>query len=231
MDVDVAVAAELFADRTRADVIAALLDGRALTAGELARVTGVSAQTISTHLRRLLDGAIVAVEPQGRHRYYRLASEHAGAAFEALASLSPARPVRSLRQSRISTELRFARTCYDHLAGSVAVQLTEALLREETVIEQGGKYVLSEKGQARLTAFGCDVPDLYRARRSFAHPCLDWSERRHHIAGAVGAALLARMQKLGWASRSPGSRAVRIHHSGIEGIAETFNCSIKAPTH
>ena len=120
-----AAAAGLFADRTRADLVAALLDGRALTAGELARATDVSAATASTHLRRLLDAGVLAVEAQGRHRYYRLVDERAANAFESLAALAPVRPVRSLRQSRVAVELRVARTCYDHLAGQVAVLLAD----------------------------------------------------------------------------------------------------------
>lgn len=222
MDVDVAAAAGLFADRTRAEVVAALLDGRALTAGELARTAGVSAQTVSTHLRRLLDAELIAVEAQGRHRYYRLADERAARAFEALAALAPVRPVRSLQQSRVAVELRLARTCYDHLAGKLAVQLASALVTDGVLTQADGSYTLSGSGGRRLSAFGLDIATLERTRRSFAHPCLDWSERRHHVAGALGAALLDRMVELGWLGRSPGSRAVRIHETGRHGLLESF---------
>ncbi len=226
MDVDVASAAGLFADRTRADVVAALLDGRALTAGELARAADVSAQTVSAHLRRLLDAGLVAVEAQGRHRYYRLADERAGRAFEALAVLAPERPVRSLRQSRIAADLRLARTCYDHLAGAVAVALTETLTDRALLLEDHGSYRLQPQGKELLGGLGLDLDTLERTRRSFAHPCLDWSERRHHVAGALGAGLLARMVDLGWVSRQPASRAVRLHDVGRQGLSEVFGCEV-----
>lgn len=226
MDVDVASAAGLFADRTRADVVAALLDGRALTAGELARAAGVSAQTVSAHLRRLLDAELVAVEAQGRHRYYRLADERAGRAFEALAVLAPVRPVRSLRQSRIAADLRLARTCYDHLAGAVAVALADTLTDRALLVEDHGTYRLQPQGKELLDGLGLDLDTLERTRRSFAHPCLDWSERRYHVAGALGAGLLARMVDLGWVSRRPASRAVRLHDVGRQGLLEVFDCEV-----
>jgi DNA-binding transcriptional ArsR family regulator len=226
MDVDVAAAARLFADPTRADVLAALLDGRALTAGELARATGVSAQTVSAHLRRLLDARLVAVQAQGRHRYYHLADDRAGRAFEALAALAPVRPARSLRQSRIAADLRMARTCYDHLAGAVAVHLADSLTRHGVLAVDQGRYRLGPAGTAVLTSFGLDMSSIALARRSLAHPCLDWSERRHHVAGALGAALLTRMTDLGWISPHPASRAVRLHETGRQGLSEIFGCEL-----
>ncbi|MEV6595567.1 helix-turn-helix domain-containing protein [Actinoplanes sp. NPDC051346] len=230
MDVDVAAVAGLLADRTRADTVAALLDGRALTSGELARATGVSPQTISSHLRRLLDAGLLAVETQGRHRYYRLIDVRVGRAFEALAALAPVRQVRSLRQSRIAAELRLARTCYDHLAGKVAVLLTNALHETHILVRADDTYVLGKNGTPRLTDFGLDIETLRRTRRAFALPCLDWSERRHHIAGAVGAALLTRMLELGWLSRHPNSRAVRIEETGRRGLMEVFGCDLLIDT-
>ncbi|GGK98306.1 transcriptional regulator [Sphaerisporangium melleum] len=226
MDVDVAAAAGLFSDRTRADVVAALLDGRALTAGELARLAGVSAPTVSSHLRRLLDAGLLAVETQGRHRYYRLSDERVGRAFEALAALAPVRPVRSLRQSRGAEALRTARTCYDHLAGRVAVLLAEALIEEAVLVRHADGYTLGAAGEERLTAFGLDVAALGRSRRSFAHPCLDWSERRHHVAGALGAALLTHMIDLGWLDRHPRNRAVRIRPAARQGLSQAFGCDL-----
>jgi DNA-binding transcriptional ArsR family regulator len=233
MDVDVAAAAGLFADRTRADLVAALLDGRALTAGELARTTDVSAATASTHLRRLLDAGVLAVEAQGRHRYYRLIDERAANAFESLAALAPVRPVRSLRQSRVAVEMRVARTCYDHLAGQVAVLLADRCVETGVVTMGEHGFALGDHGTERLTAFGLDLDELRRARRSFAHPCLDWSERRHHVAGALGAAMLSRMVELGWLTRRAHHRAVRVEPAGRRGLLEVFGCdlaAIDAPT-
>ncbi|MFI5842465.1 ArsR/SmtB family transcription factor [Catenuloplanes sp. NPDC051500] len=222
MDADVAAAAGLFADRTRASVIAALLDGRSLTAGELARSCDVSAATISAHLRRLLDAGLVAVSAQGRHRYYRLADERAGRAFEALAVLAPVLPVRSLRQSRAAASLRAARTCYDHLAGHAGVRLAEALV-SRGILGPGGFALLAP---AELTSFGVDVAAAERSRRSFAHPCLDWSERRHHLAGALGAALLDRLVTLEWLVRDRSSRAVRVTDAGHDGLRSRFGCDL-----
>jgi DNA-binding transcriptional ArsR family regulator len=224
MDVDVASAAGLFADRTRASVIAALLDGRTFTAGELACAADVSAPTVSAHLSRLLDAGLVAVEAQGRHRYYRLADERAGRAFEALAALAPQRPVRSLRQSRLSVELRFARTCYDHLAGAVAVRLADALVERAVLVAAPNGYRIGPRGGPVLADFGIDLAAMEKTRRSFAHPCLDWSERRPHVAGALGAILLVRMIDLGWLSRQPTSRAVNVNDTGHNGLLTVFGC-------
>ncbi len=221
-----AAAAELFADATRAGVVAALLDGRALTAGELARTTGVSAQTVSAHLGRLRSAGILAVEAQGRHRYYRLVDERAGRAFEALAAFTPVRPVRSLRQSNIAADLRFARTCYDHLAGALAVAITDALVRCEAIVAADGYYRLGAAGGDLFTSLGVPLDMLRRARRSFAHPCLDWSERRHHLAGALGAGLLAALGERGWVSRRPTSRAVALHTTGREGLVALLGCTL-----
>lgn len=219
-------AAGLFADATRAGVVAALLDGRALTAGELARLTAVSPQTVSAHLGRLRSAGIIEVQAQGRHRYYRLVDERAGRAFEALAALAPIRPVRSLRQSRIAAELRLARTCYDHLAGASAVAVTDALLRCEAIVAADGCYHLGPTGTDTFSALGVPLDAVGRARRSFAHPCLDWSERRHHLAGALGAGLLAALSERGWVSRRPTSRAITIHPNGRDGLATLLGCTL-----
>ena len=226
MDVDVAAAAGLFADPTRAAIVASLLDGRALTAGELASTSGVSAPTVSSHIRRLLDAGIIALDAQGRHRYYRLADERTARAFEALAALAPIRPVRSLRESRIAVELRWARTCYDHLAGTVAVALADTLVGDRVIVVSDGRYQLGPGPSTALVEFGIDLGATARTRRSFAHPCLDWSERRHHVAGALGAALLVRMVDLGWVSRHPNSRAVVVHPSGRKGGEESLGCAL-----
>lgn len=220
-----ATAAELFADRTRAELVAALLDGRALAAGELARAAGVSAPTVSAQLRRLLEADIITVETQGRHRYYRLTDARVGQAFEALAALAPTRPVHSLRQSRASAALHRARTCYDHLAGKIAIRLTNCLLQRQVLEQHEDTYVLGDNSED-LTAFGLDLPALTKARRSFAHPCLDWSERHYHLAGTLGAALLTRMTELGWLNRHPSNRAVTITAPGHRGLREAFGCDL-----
>ena len=176
---DFAPVAALLADRARAAMLTALLDGRPLAAGELARAAGVSAQTASAHLGRLLDGGFVTVVKQGRHRYYRLRGREVAHVIEALSRISPAVEVRSLRHSRDARRLHEARTCYDHLAGAAGVALFAALV-DGGLIEPDGEaaFEVTEKGEERLAALGLDVAALRRARRRFAWQCLDWTERR-----------------------------------------------------
>jgi DNA-binding transcriptional ArsR family regulator len=210
VDVDVAPVAALFADRTRAAALALLVGGRAHTAGELARAAGVPASTMTGHLTRLLDAGALAVEAQGRHRYYRLADPRLAAVFEALAAAAPQPPPRSLPAWRHDRDLRHARTCYDHLAGEVAVALTAALVDRGGLTRTGEAYALSDAGADRLTAAGVDVAGSRRARRRFAYPCLDWSERTAHLGGALGAAVLTAARDAGWVTARPGSRAVTV---------------------
>jgi DNA-binding transcriptional ArsR family regulator len=193
MEADLAGVAALLADPARAAMLDRLLAGRALSAGELARGAGVTAPTASAHLRRLLDGGLVAVEAQGRHRYYRLAGPPVAEAVEALARLARPLPVRSLRQSQRAEALRFARTCYDHLAGVVGVAAAAALERDGALRPAGGRdYELTAAGERLLGGLGVDVAAVARRRRAFARRCLDWTERAPHLSGALGAALLER---------------------------------------
>jgi DNA-binding transcriptional ArsR family regulator len=271
-DVDVVPAASLLAEPTRAAMLTALLDDRPLAAGELARIAGVSPATASAHLARLLGGGMVTVIRQGRHRYYRLAGPEIAAAMEAIARLSPAIPVRSLRQSQDATALAQARTCYDHLAGRAGVALLEALLARGLLApaldggwpangaghagrhlgpagdgHPGGgrsasgtrladtsapqadglpdRFEVTAAGFATFSSFGLDIETLKRARRRFAGACLDWTERKPHLNGALGAAVTARLLGLGWIERGPRRRAVRITPAGAEGLAATFGYS------
>ncbi|MER7546257.1 ArsR/SmtB family transcription factor [Actinomadura sp.] len=222
---DFAPVAALLADRARAAMLTALLDGRPLAAGELARTAGVSAQTASAHLGRLLDAGFVTVVKQGRHRYYRLRSGEVAQVIEALSRISPPVRVRSLRQSKDARRLREARTCYDHLAGAAGVALFAALV-DGGLIEPDGEdaFEVTEKGEERLAALGLDVAALRRARRRFAWRCLDWTERRPHLNGALGAALTDRMIELGWFERGPTRRALAVTEKGLAGLADTFGC-------
>jgi len=196
------------------------VSGEALAAGELARAAGVGAATASEHLSRLCGGGFVTVVPTGRHRYFRLASPDVAHALEALALVSPARPVRSLRQSRLDAATAFARTCYDHLAGVVGVAVHDALVGDGALAPAAGGYEVTSDGQARLAAWGVDVPAARRTRRAFARACLDVSERRPHLAGALGAVLCGRMLELGWfVRRRRGERALRLTEAGRRGLA------------
>lgn len=193
----------------------------ALTAGELARFAGILPQTASTHLAKLVEGGLLMLTAQGRHRYYRLASGEVAHALEALAVIAPPAKVRSLRASLIAEQLRIARTCYDHLAGKLGVQLTQALVEAEVLRlqEQERRYQVTDKGEQFLARFGLDLEKLQQQRRAFATPCLDWSERRSHLGGALGAALMERLFQLGWVESLAVSRVVRLTKSGQKGLS------------
>ncbi|MEU7938588.1 ArsR/SmtB family transcription factor [Microbispora bryophytorum] len=223
-DADIAPVAALIADGARAAMLTALLDGRALAAGELARIAGVSAPTASSHLARLLDGGLVTVVKQGRHRYYRLAGPDVARTLEVLARISGRVAVRSLRQSRQARLLREARSCYDHLAGRVGVELYDALVREGGLIEADGGCLLTASGAQALTELGVDVDRVRRARRRFAPDCLDWLERRPHLGGALGAAVLDRLLAREWLVRGTVPRALRLTGTGREGLERIFGC-------
>jgi DNA-binding transcriptional ArsR family regulator len=223
--VDFAPVAALLADRARAAMLTALLDGRPLAAGELARAAGVSAPTASAHLGRLLDGGFVTVVKQGRHRYYRLRSDEVAQVIEAMARIGRPVEVRSLRQSRDARRLHEARTCYDHLAGAAGVALFAALLDGDLIEPDGAEaFEVTEKGEERLGVLGLDVAALRKARRRFAWQCLDWTERRPHLNGALGAALTDRMIELGWFERGTTRRALVVTEAGLAGLADTFGC-------
>ena len=223
-DPDIAPVAALLADSARAAMLTALLDGRALAAGELARLAGVSAATASAHLARLLSGGLVTVVSQGRHRYYRLAGHEVATALEALALLGARRPVRSLRQSRQALALSDARTCYDHLAGRAGVALLDALIGSGALRagERTADFAVTAHGAAALAEFGVDIRALRRSRRRLAVSCLDWTERRPHLGGALGAAITARLLALGWIEPGASSRAVLVTAAGRDRLAATF---------
>jgi DNA-binding transcriptional ArsR family regulator len=226
---DIAPVAALLADPARAAMLGALFGGSALAAGELSRVAGISPATASAHLARLLDGGLVTATRQGRHRYYRLAGHEVASVLEAISQISPVRPVRSLRQSREAAALAQARTCYDHLAGRAGVALFDALMRDG-VLTGGGTgqdaaYEVTAEGVDKLADFGVDVAEVRRSRRRFAGACLDWTQRRPHLNGALGAAVTGRLLDLGWIARGTSRRAVRVTEPGLVGLAATFGWS------
>jgi DNA-binding transcriptional ArsR family regulator len=233
-DTDIAGAAALIADPSRAAILRALLSGRPLAAGELARLAGISAATASFHLAKLLDGGMIAVARQGRHRYYRLAGHQVAAALEAIGLISPPLPVRSLRQSREAAALAEARTCYDHLAGRAGVALLDAMLARGLLAKDqelfsrttvAPRFEITGAGARTLAAFGINISEVRRARRNFAGECIDWTQRRGHLNGALAAAITARLFELGWIERGPKGphrRSVRITAAGGVGLADTF---------
>jgi len=239
-DADVAAVAALIGDRARARVLMALADGRALPASMLAAEAGVTASTISEHLARLREASLLTVERQGRAHYFRLADPSVAEALEALARISPPEPIRSLRQGTRAQALRRARTCYNHLAGRLGVAVMAALLDQAILAGGDGHhhperadtdrlsapgtdltYRLTDHGRHELVAFGLDLPKLNRTR-SMTRYCVDWSEQRHHLAGALGAALTQRMFDLDWIRRTNQRRAIALTDTGRHGLTDTF---------
>jgi DNA-binding transcriptional ArsR family regulator len=225
---DLATVATLIGDPARAAMLAALLGGQVRPAGELAACARISPQTASSHLSKLVAGGLLRVTTAGRHRYYQLQGPEVGAALEALAAIAPQARVRSLRESEAARALRFARTCYDHLAGVVGVVVTQGLLDQGLLSADTQSYRISAAGTAWFGRWGIDLAQLEKTRRSFAKPCLDWSERHYHLAGALGAALTQALFERGWLARVAGSRAVRVTEAGRNGLQQELHVVVAA---
>lgn len=221
-DPNLASVAALIGDPTRAAMLASLLGGKALTAGELARSASVTPQTASAHLSRLCAGGLLQMVAAGRHRYYQLAGPEIAQVLEALARIAPAPQVTSLRQSEAVRHVRFARMCYDHLAGTVGVAITERLLEQRLLTASDSGYALTSVGYTWMETQGLDPAQLKYGRRAQVRPCLDWSERRHHVAGAFGALLAEWMLSQGWFQRLPNSRALQLTSAGRVGLAHEW---------
>jgi DNA-binding transcriptional ArsR family regulator len=218
----IAEVASLIGDAARANILSALMGGQALTAGELARHAGVTAQTTSSHLGKLTDAQLIIVEKQGRHRYYRLASSDVAHAIHALMAVAAAGPKRHHPIGPKDEALRLARTCYDHIAGRLAIALTDALTTNGYVALADGAGLISDEGRRFFCDFGLDLEGVTGSRRPLCRTCLDWSERRPHLAGRLGAVLLDRSLDLGWISRMPESRALLVTRAGESGFGKTF---------
>ena len=212
----IAVVGELIGDQARSAMLVALLDGRARAAGELALNAGISAQSASGHLSKLLDGGLLKVRSAGRHRYYSLAGAEVAHALEALGAIATKPRGAPAIHPRASSDLYLARTCYDHLAGRVAVELA-ARLEKTGVLRTHGEldFGLGPHGKSWFASLGIDVEELRRSRRSFARQCVDWTERRPHLAGMLGAALCSRLIELGWVTRRLQTRALRVTERGV----------------
>jgi DNA-binding transcriptional ArsR family regulator len=218
-EADVAAAAVLLAEPARAALVLAVIDDGPLPASELAARAGIAPSTASEHLARLVAGGFLITCRSGRRRSYELADPAVASAVEALAIVAPQPKVHSLREATRGELLRYARTCYDHIAGRLGVAVARALEREQALARWGDTYVLGRRAASRFAALGIDVGELERQRRPLVRGCLDWSERDLHLAGALGAALTERLLARGWIKRRDGNRSLEVTNLGHERLA------------
>jgi DNA-binding transcriptional ArsR family regulator len=215
--------AALVGDTARATMLAALMGGQALTASELASLAHVTRPTASGHLGKLTKARLISVTQKRRNRYYRIASPLVARMLESIKAVAALEtPARYQPRSAQDDALRFARSCYDHLAGRLGVAIADALVAKRYAVlsEEGG--ALTARGQKFLTEFGADLTATSGSRRIFCRACLDWSERRYHVAGLIGAAIMTRLLALNWLARQRGSRALRLTPAGQRGLREVF---------
>ncbi len=219
-DADLASVAALMADRHRAQMLLTLLGGVPQSGSALAEAAGISRALASAHLKKLVAGGLVQAKPNGRQQRYSIASEPVADALEILILLAPASQVSSLRDATRAKSLRWARMCYDHLAGAVGVSVTEALIGRDLLREQDGGYVLGPRGAAEFGRFGIELDGLERRTRPLLRPCRDWSERRFHLAGSLGAALTKNLIERRWIATREASRIVTVTEAGLAGLRE-----------
>src|SRR5450830_199141 len=220
--VNISALAQLLADPARVAILWALIDGTSRPAGELAFAANVSAQSASAHLAKLVEGKLLVLEIQGRHRYFRIASAEAAHLVENLASFGQNMQVRTPRRPAIVRampgEFLHARTCYDHLAGDMAVQVLQMMLAQSWLVGTVQNYQITPLGQEKLSVLGIDLEHSHKGRRALARGCVDLTQRRPHLAGALGAALLDYYVRQGWILRTPHSRIVSMTPHGQEGF-------------
>jgi DNA-binding transcriptional ArsR family regulator len=218
---DIETLARTIGDPTRIKMLTLLMEGRALTAKELAYGAGVEPATATAHLKRLLDERLVSVAVQGRHKYVRLASPDVAQLMELMMAVAPRAQVRR-PVPRVAEKLRHARMCYDHLAGELGIGITDGLVKQGLLRKEEDAFAVTKKGAAWFGDLGIDLEQARGKRRKFASQCLDWSERRDHLGGALGAALAERLIDLGWIARKRNSRAVVVTEAGRPKLAQHF---------
>jgi len=226
-DADLAAVAGLIADRNRAHMLSTLLSGRPQSGSALAEAAGISRSLASAHLKKLVAGGLVRAERSGRQQLYSIAGQPVADALEILTLFAKPLPVRSLGGSARMRSLRWARMCYDHLAGVVGVAVTEALLARDAVRSVDGSFVLGPGGPNVVGELGISVADLRRQRRPLLRPCTDWTERRHHLAGGMGAALTGSLVQRGWISPREGSRIVTVPPAGVTGLRDWLGIDLE----
>ncbi len=223
---DIAVVGTLVGDNARATMLAALFGGQTLTARELAHRAGVTAQTASAHLGKLAKAGMLSVTAEGRHRFYRLASPEVKALIVALAKIAPVK--RNWRSYRKSRDVTFARTCYDHMAGRVGVAITDAMRARQFIRPAGDDFLITAAGEQFFAALGIDLRDIKKSRRHLARQCLDWTERRPHLGGSLGAAVLECFLARGWIRCRKDVRAVEVTASGRRELRELLAVDVGA---
>ncbi|MGF1500565.1 MAG: ArsR/SmtB family transcription factor [Paracoccaceae bacterium] len=219
---DIARIAALIGDPARANMLTALMSGKALTVSELAEEAGVTLQTASAHLSKLDDGGLLRPRKQGRHKYFSLANDDVAHVLEALMGLAAGSGHMRRRTGPKDAELRKARVCYNHLAGEMGTQMFDSLLARGHLIFDQHDLVMTETGAALVTDLGIDLGPLRKGRAAFCRECLDWSERKSHLAGSLGRALLGRFETLLWAMRDQRTRIVRFSPTGIKEFERLF---------
>jgi len=206
--------ASLIGDRSRSVMLWSLMDGRAYTATELSLLAEVSPQSASSHLAKLVEAGILAVTKQGRHRYYSYATSNAAVVMESIANLLPRNASNTAVVEQDRGGITFARTCYDHIAGKVGVAITAAMTDRRIIRPAGGEFVVTKQGREWFESAGMDTEEIRLEKRAFARRCLDWSERKPHLAGALGAALLRKMLKEKWVRKVGDSRELMLTPGG-----------------
>lgn len=224
---DLATIAALIADPARATMLSVLMGDIALPAGELARLAKITPQTASSHLAKLVKGNLLSVTATGRHRYFRLSNKDVARALETLSLIAPPAHIHSLNDTLERKAIHRARTCYDHLAGELGVGLAQALIDKDFIQHHDEAYEVTTIGESGFNSFGIDCLQLQGKRRVFARACLDWSERKPHIAGALGAAILQRSFELKWIVRISGSRAIKVTEAGRNQFKNEFGLELK----
>ncbi len=219
---DISRVAFLIGDPARANILTALMSGRALTASELANEAGVTLQTASSHLSKLEMGGLICPRREGRHKYFRLAGAEVATVLEALMGLAAGTGQLRHRPGPKDPELRRARVCYNHLAGDMGTQMFDSMCDRGFLKSSGDDLSLTDAGGAFIKGFGIDLGALPESRAPLCRACLDWSERRSHLAGQVGRAMLLRIEDLKWASRVDGTRVVRFTPAGLHAFGQTF---------
>lgn len=219
--------AALISDSSRAAILTALMDGKLHPASELAYMARVTPQTASYHLTKMAESKIIMIQKQGRHRYYGIINHEVAEVIETLLLIAPPAEIKSLKHSVEDHNLRAARTCYDHLAGALGVQLRDTMLNQNILREGDAEFVVTSVGEDFFGRFQIDLDSVRKKRRCFSSKCLDWSERRHHLAGALGNAVLKRLFELNWLRRIEGTRALKITDEGKRGLQETLHIDIR----